>query len=73
MRHELQIGKGEKHMSDEDRSSDSGEGKPKKLNLDALLPAKASIATSVGTLFVRHPHSSDWKYLELDDLSLIHI
>jgi len=67
MRHELQIGKGEKHMSDEDRSADSGEGKPKKLNLDALLPAKASIATSVGTLFVRHPHSSDWKYLELDD------
>jgi hypothetical protein len=37
------------------------------LNLDALLPAKASIETSVGTIFVRHAHSSDWKYLELDD------
>lgn len=54
-------------MSEEDRAADSGEGKPKTLNLDALLPAKTPIATSVGTLFVRHPHSSDWKYLDLDD------
>lgn len=37
------------------------------LNLDELFPAKTSIATSVGTLFIRHFQSSDWKYLELDD------
>ncbi|MXS86310.1 hypothetical protein ABO04_10480 [Nitrosomonas sp. HPC101] len=54
-------------MSDEDRSVDSGEEKPKTLNLDALLPAKTPIATSVGTLFVRYPHTSDWKYLDLND------
>lgn len=54
-------------MSDEDQSANSVEVKPKKLNLDALLPAKASIATSLGTLYVRHLYSSDWKYLEHDD------
>lgn len=55
-------------MSDEDQSANSAEPKPKKLNLDALHPAKASIATSIGTLYVRHPYSSDWKYFELDDV-----
>lgn len=55
-------------MSDEDQSANSAEPKPKKLNLDALHPAKASIATSIGTLYVRHPHGSDWKYFELDDV-----
>lgn len=54
-------------MNDENQSADSAEGKPKKLNLDALLPAKASTKTSIGTLYVRHPFSSDWKYFELDD------
>lgn len=54
-------------MSDENQSADSAEGKPKKLNLDALLPAKASITTSIGTLYARHPYSSDWKHFELDD------
>lgn len=54
-------------MSDEHQAAETGKGKPKTLNLDALLPAKAPIVTSVGTLFVRHPHSSDWKYLDLDD------
>lgn len=54
-------------MSDEDQSANSAEVKPKKFNLDALLPAKASIATSIGTLYVRHPYSSDWKFFELDD------
>jgi hypothetical protein len=54
-------------MSDENQSADSAEGKPKTLNLDALLPAKGSIATSSGTLYARHPYSSDWKYFELED------
>lgn len=54
-------------MSDEDRTANNSEGKPKKFKIEALIPAKASIATSVGTIFVRYPHSSDWKYLELDD------
>lgn len=54
-------------MSDEDQSANSAEPKPKKLNLDALHPAKASTATSIGTLYVRHPYSSDWKYFELGD------
>lgn len=54
-------------MSEEDLAANSDEEKPKTLNLDALLPSKAPIATSVGTLFVRHPHSSDWKYLDQDD------
>lgn len=54
-------------MSDEDQSANSAEGKPKKFNLDALLPAKASITTSIGTLYARHSYSSDWKYFELDD------
>jgi hypothetical protein len=54
-------------MSDENQSADSAEGKPKTLNLDALLPAKGSITTSVGTLYARHPYSSDWKYFELED------
>lgn len=57
-------------MSDENQSADradSAEGKPKKLNLNALLPAKGSITTSIGTLYARHPYSSDWKYFELED------
>lgn len=54
-------------MSDENQSADSPEEKPKKLNRDALLPAKASIKTSIGTLYARHPYSSDLRHLELDD------
>lgn len=54
-------------MSDENQSADSAEEKPKKLNLDALLPAKGSITTSIGTLYARHPFSSDWKDFELED------
>jgi hypothetical protein len=54
-------------MSDENQSADSTEGKQKKLNLDALLPAKSSIKTSIGALYARHPYSSDWKHFELDD------
>lgn len=55
-------------MNDENQSTDSAEGKPKKLNLDALLPAKGSITTSIGTLYARHPYSSDWKYFELEEI-----
>lgn len=54
-------------MSDENQSADSAEEKPKKLNLDALLPSKGSITTSIGTLHARHPYSSDWKDFELED------
>lgn len=54
-------------MSDKNQSADSSEKNPKKLNLDALLPAKASITTSIGTLYARHPYSSDWKYFGLED------
>lgn len=54
-------------MSDENQSTDNAERKPKKLNLAALLPAKRSIATSIGTLYARHPYSSDWKYFDLED------
>ena len=53
-------------MSDKNQS-DSTDEKPKKLNLDALLPAKASIKTLIGTLYARQPYSSDWRYFELDD------
>lgn len=54
-------------MSDVNQSTDSIEGKPKMLSLDALLPAKGSITTSIGTLYARHPYSSDWKYFDLED------
>ncbi len=53
-------------MSNENQTSDSAEEKPKMLNLDALLPAKRSITTSIGTLYARHPHRSDWKDFELE-------
>jgi len=54
-------------MSDENRSTDSTAEKPKELNLDALLPEKGSIMTSIGTLYARHPYSSDWKDFEPED------
>lgn len=54
-------------MNDINQSADSADEKPKKLIIGALLPAKASITTSIGTLFARHPYSSDWKDFELDD------
>lgn len=50
-----------------DLSANGAEAKNKGLNLDALIPEKTSIATSIGTLYVRQPYSSDWKYLELED------
>lgn len=54
-------------MNDEDQFASSDEGKKKTFDLDALLPEKASVATSIGMLYVRHLYSSDWKYLESDD------
>lgn len=39
----------------------------KKLSLDDLLPAKAPVVTSLGTLYVRHAYASDWKHFESDD------
>jgi hypothetical protein len=44
---------------------------PQKKNLDLidLLPAKVSVMTSLGTLYVRHARVSDWKHLESDDLA----
>ena len=54
-------------MSDENQSADSTEEKLKRLNLDTLRPAKSSITTSIGALYVRQPSSSDWKFFELND------
>lgn len=54
-------------MSDESHSSDSADGKPKIFNLDALLPAKGSITTSIGTIYTRHPYIGDWNYFELEN------
>lgn len=39
----------------------------KKLSLDDLLPAKAPVVTSLGTLYVRHAYASDWKHFESGD------
>lgn len=41
--------------------------KPKGLDLEDLLPNKASVETTVGTLYVRHAHVSDWKNFDSDD------
>lgn len=54
-------------MSNENQSANSSNNKPKKFNLDELLPAKMSITTSIGVLYVRHPSSSDWKRFEFED------
>jgi len=58
---------GATNMSNQNQSADSPEEKPKKLNLDALLPAKRSITTSIGTLYARRACSGDWKDFELAD------
>lgn len=55
-------------MSDANKPSDDSQAKPKKLNLGALLPAKVSIDTSIGTLYVRHAYSSDWKFFNIEDV-----
>jgi len=55
-------------MSDEDQSANGSQEKPKKLDLGALLPAKTPIDTLIGTLYVRHPYSSDWKFFDIEDV-----
>lgn len=55
-------------MSDEDQSANSAEPKPKKLNIDALLPAKASVNTSIGTIYVRHAYTNDWEFFDTNDV-----
>lgn len=54
-------------MSDTPDSTDEPHPKPKKLNLEDLLPAKAAVKTSLGPLYVRQAYSSDWKHFEIDD------
>ena len=51
-------------MSNAPESSEEQQPKPKKLNLSDFLPAKAVVETSLGTLYVRHAHTSDWKHFE---------
>jgi hypothetical protein len=53
-------------MSDTPDSSQGSQPKPKKFNLSDLLPAKAPVETSLGTLYVRHAYTSDWKHFEID-------
>lgn len=55
-------------MSDEDQSANSTEPKPKKINISALLPAKASVDTSIGTIYVRHAYTSDWEFFDTKDV-----
>lgn len=55
-------------MSDKPESTDEPHLKPKKLKLADLLPAKAAVKTSLGPLYVRHAHTSDWKHIESDDI-----
>ena len=40
---------------------------PKKRSINDLLPEKAGVPTSLGTLYVRHIYGSDWKHFEGDD------
>lgn len=54
-------------MSDTPDSANEPHPKPKKLNLEDLLPAKAAVKTSLGPLYVRHAYTSDWKHFEIDD------
>lgn len=54
-------------MSDTPDSTNEPHPKPKKLNLEGLLPAKAAVNTSLGPLHVRHAYTSDWKHFEIDD------
>lgn len=50
-----------------DAATPSPQPTTKKLTLDDLMPVKAPVDTTVGTLFVRHAHRSDWKHFESDD------
>lgn len=52
-------------MIDTPEFSEEPQPKPKKL-VD-FLPAKVAVQTSLGTLYVRHAYTSDWKHFESDD------
>ncbi|OZA27503.1 MAG: hypothetical protein B7X93_09000 [Hydrogenophilales bacterium 17-61-9] len=54
-------------ISETPESSQEPQPKPKKLDLNALLPAKIPVETSLGTLYVRHAYTTDWKHFESDD------
>lgn len=54
-------------MSDTPESHKGSQPKPKSISLDDLLPAKASVRTSIGTLYIRYANTSDWKSFEIDD------
>ncbi len=54
-------------MSDTPDSTDEMNPKPKKRNLADLLPAKTSVETSLGPLYVRHASTKDWKHFESND------
>lgn len=54
-------------MRDTPDFTDEPHPKSKKLNLEDLLPAKAVVKTSLGSLYVRHAYSSDRKHFEIDD------
>jgi hypothetical protein len=41
---------------------------PKGLNLDALMPAKMPVGTSIGTLYVRLAYTTDWETFDIDDI-----
>lgn len=54
-------------MNDTSESSQGEQSKSLKLNLNDLLPAKVSVETSIGTLYVRHANTTDWKVFKIDD------
>lgn len=54
-------------MTDTPEFSEEPQPKPKKFNLCDFLPSKAAVETSLGTLYVRHAYTSDWKHFESDD------
>lgn len=53
--------------SETPESSQEPQPKPKKLDINALLPAKTPAETSLGTLYVRHAYTTDWKHFESDN------
>jgi hypothetical protein len=54
-------------MSDIHEPNREPQPKPKGLKLSDLLPDKSAVETSLGTLYVRHANTADWKQLDIDD------
>lgn len=54
-------------MSDIQEPNQEPQPKPKGLKLSDLLPAKSAVESSLGTLYVRHANTADWKHLGSDD------